>query len=211
MFPKCSLDVPNIAMLREHSANIPGILRASWDVPYNTKEIRRVYRSKCNFKRENKVILLTITDGKKWHYLLVKKLSPLLREITPKYNGDFFCLNYFHSYTTKDKLKKHKDVCEKHDYCSGEMPKEDNKIIEYNNGEKSMKVPFIIYPELEYLLEKMSSCHNNHQKSSATKINKHTASTYLLFTKCSFDTIKNKIDCYRGTDSKKNFPSKHLS
>ena len=30
MFPKCSLDVLNIAKLWEHSANIPGILRASW-------------------------------------------------------------------------------------------------------------------------------------------------------------------------------------
>ena len=30
MFPKCSPDVPKIAMLREHSANIPGILRAGW-------------------------------------------------------------------------------------------------------------------------------------------------------------------------------------
>ena len=25
------------------------------------------------------------------------------------------------------------------------MPKEDNKILKYNHGEKSMKVPFIIY------------------------------------------------------------------
>ena len=31
MFPKCSLDVPNIATLREHSANIPAILRAGWE------------------------------------------------------------------------------------------------------------------------------------------------------------------------------------
>ena len=30
MFPKCSLDVPNIATLREHTTNIPGILRAGW-------------------------------------------------------------------------------------------------------------------------------------------------------------------------------------
>ena len=28
IFPKCSLYVPNIATLREHTANIPGILRA---------------------------------------------------------------------------------------------------------------------------------------------------------------------------------------
>ena len=30
MFPKCSLNVPNIATLRKHSANIPRILRAGW-------------------------------------------------------------------------------------------------------------------------------------------------------------------------------------
>ena len=34
-------------------------------VPYNIKEIRPVYVSKHNLKRENEVILLVITDGKK--------------------------------------------------------------------------------------------------------------------------------------------------
>ena len=42
-------------------------------VPYNTEEIRHAYKSKYNLKRENQVILLMITDGKKWHYLAVKK------------------------------------------------------------------------------------------------------------------------------------------
>ena len=28
------------------------------------------------------------------------------------------------------------------------MPKEDNKILKYNYGENSMKVPFIIYADL---------------------------------------------------------------
>ena len=47
-------------------------------VPYNTEKIRLAYKSKHNFKRENQVILLMITDGKKWHYLAVKSLSALL-------------------------------------------------------------------------------------------------------------------------------------
>ena len=34
------------------------------------------------------------------------------------------------------------------------MPKEDNKVFKYNHGEKSMKVPFIIYADLECLLKK---------------------------------------------------------
>ena len=78
------------------------------------------------------------------------------------------------------------------------MPKEDNKILKYNHGEKPMKAPFIIYADVESLLEKISNCHNNPQKSSTTKTNKYTPSGYSLFTHCSFDLTKNKLDCYRG-------------
>ena len=85
------------------------------------------------------------------------------------------------------------------------MPEEDNKILKYNQGEKSMKVPFIIYADLECLLEKMNLRHNNAENSSTTKINKHTPSGYSLFTHCSFDTTKNKLDYYRGKNCMKNF------
>ena len=68
-----------------------------------------------------------------------------------------------------------------------------------------MKAPFIIYADLESLLEKMSTCHYNPKKSSTTKINKHATSGYSLFTHCSFDTTKNKLDYYRGKNCMKNF------
>ena len=47
-------------------------------VPYNTEQIRHAYKSKYNLKRENQVILLMITDGEKWHYLAVKKISCII-------------------------------------------------------------------------------------------------------------------------------------
>ena len=100
-------------------------------------------------------------NNKKWHYLFVKKLSALLKGITSKHVGDFYCLNCFHSYSTQDNLKKHENVCKDQDYCYVEMRKEDNKILKYNHGEKSIKVPFITYADLECLLEKISACHNN--------------------------------------------------
>ena len=74
-------------------------------ISYNTEEIARAYISKYNPNRKNQVILLMITDGKKWHYLAVKSLSALLRGIASNNNGDFYCLNCFHSYSTKNKLK----------------------------------------------------------------------------------------------------------
>ena len=63
-----------------------------------------------------------------------------------------------------------------------------------------MKVPFIIYADLESLLEKMSTCHNNPKKSSTTKINKHTPSVihclhivHLMLQKISLAVIGVKI------------------
>ena len=56
-------------------------------VPYNTEEIRLAYKSKNNTKRINQVILLMITNGKKWHYLTLKELSALLRGITSNHKG----------------------------------------------------------------------------------------------------------------------------
>ena len=74
----------------------------------------------------------------------MKSLSSLISGITSNHNGDFYCLNCFHSYSTKNKLKKHERVCNDHDCCYVEMPNEDNKIFKYNHEEKSMKAPFIL-------------------------------------------------------------------
>ena len=60
-------------------------------MPYNTEKIRHAYKSKNNLTRENQVILLVITDDKKWHCLAVESLSALFRKITDNNNGDFYC------------------------------------------------------------------------------------------------------------------------
>ena len=174
-------------------------------MPYNTKEIRHAYKSKYNLNRENQVILLMITDGEKWNYLAVKSLSALPRGITVNNNGDFYGLNCFRSYTTKNKLKKHKNACENHDYCYIEMPE-----VKYNHGEKSMRAPFVIYTDLECLLEKMSICHNDPEKSSTTKVNKHTPCGYSLFTHCLFDRIKDCEDLKEHVTKIINYETKEM-
>ena len=93
-------------------------------------------------------------DGERWHYLAVRSLSALLRGISSSNNGDFYCLNCFHSYRKLNKLKKHERVCKNHDYCHVNMPEEGKNILKYSPGDKSLKAPFIIYADLEYLLKK---------------------------------------------------------
>ena len=74
-------------------------------VSHNTEKIRHAYKSKYNLIRENQVNLLMITDDEKWHYLAVKSLSALFREITGNNHENFYCLNCFQSYTKKINLK----------------------------------------------------------------------------------------------------------
>ena len=174
-------------------------------MPYNTKKINIAYKSKNNLTQERQIILLMISDAQKWRYLVVKNLSGLLRGITSNHKEDFYCLNYFHSYSTKNKLEAHKQICENHDYCHVEMHTKNNNIIKYNHGEKSMKLPFVIYADLECSLEKMSTCINNPNESSTTKTNKHVPSGYSIFTQCSFDESKNKFNYYRKDDCIKKF------
>ena len=88
-------------------------------MPYTTEKIRLAYKTKYNLRLENRLILLIITNGKKWHYLAVKSLSALLRRITSNNNGNFYCINCLHSFRTENNL----------DYSYVEMPKEDNKIF----------------------------------------------------------------------------------
>ena len=70
-------------------------------VPHNSK-------SKHNLAREKQIILLMISNGENWHYLEVKSFSGLLTGITSNHKEDFYCLNCFHSYRTKNKLEAHK-------------------------------------------------------------------------------------------------------
>ena len=146
-----------------------------------------------------------ISNGENWHYLAVKSLSRLLRGISSNQNSDYYCLNCFHSYRTENKLNVHKKICENYEYCNIEMPSPNNNILKYNQREKSLELPFIIYADLECLLKKIDTCYNNPDLSSTTKINQHIPSGYSIYTNCSFDKSNNKLSYYRGEDCMKRF------
>ena len=102
-----------------------------------------------------------IPNDEKWYYLAVKKLSPLLRGTTSKHHVEFYCLNCLHSFTTGKNPESHKKVCENKDFCNVIMPSKDTKILEFNQYQKSDKAPFIIYADLECIIEKINGCKNN--------------------------------------------------
>ena len=80
-----------------------------------------------------------------------------------------------------------------------------NNLIKYNQGEKSLKLPFLIYADLECILKEIDACQNNPDLSSTTKINQHIPSGYSIYTTCSFDKYNNKLSYYRGQDCMRRF------
>ena len=90
-----------------------------------------------------------------------KRISALLRGITSKHHGHFYCLNFLHSFETEKKLELHKKVCEDKDFCRVIMSSEDTKILEFNQYKKSDKAGFMIYADLECIIEKIDGCKNN--------------------------------------------------
>ena len=109
----------------------------------------------------------------------MKILSALLKGITSKHVGNFYCFYCFYFFTSE------------------------NDLCKYNLGEKYERVPFILYIDVECLVENISTCRNDPNNSLTIKINEHTPSGYSLLTFCSFDNTKNRLSHYRDQDCMK--------
>ena len=60
------------------------------------------------------------------------------------------------------------------------MPSEDTKILEFSQYKKSDQDPFIVYADLECLIEKIDGCKNNTENSFTTKEGEHIQSGFLM-------------------------------
>ena len=88
-------------------------------------------------------------------------------------------MNCLHSFRTKNKLESLKNVCENKDFCNVIIPSEDNKILEFSQYQKSDKASFIIYADLECLIENIDGCKNNPENSFRTKVGEHIPSGFF--------------------------------
>ena len=61
-----------------------------------------------------------------------KKHIWIIKKSNVKSYGDFYCLNCFHLYRTKGKLKKHERICYGNKFCFLKMPDADNNILKEN-------------------------------------------------------------------------------
>ena len=119
------------------------------------KNIYPYYISKHNTNREEKVILLMISNGDKPR----ERLETLAMQ-----------------------AESHEKVRGNKDSCNIIMSSEYAKILEFNQYQTSYTEPFIIYADLECIIGKTDGCKNNPENSSTTKVGKHIQSGFSTST-----------------------------
>ena len=83
------------------------------------------------------------------------------------------------------------------------MPSEDAKMLESNQHQKLNKAPFIIYADLQCLIEKIYGCKNYPENSFTAKVGEYIPLGFSIFTISSFKSIENKYDASRVKDCMK--------
>ena len=71
---------------------------------------------------------------------------------------------------------------------------EDTKILEFNQNQKFDKPPFIVYEDLECLIEKNDECKNNAENLSTARVREDLPSGSRMSTILSFKSMENKYD-----------------
>ena len=127
-----------------------------------------------------------IPNGEGWHYLTVKKLPALLRRITLKHGA--FLLFELSSFLKKN--LNHIKKCVKIKIFVISLCLLKTKILEVNKYWKSDKAPFIIYADLECLIEKSDGFKYSPEKSFTTNVSKHIQSSFSMCTISSFKNIE---------------------
>ena len=99
---------------------------------------------------------------KLWNHLAVKKLLTLLsRRITSRHQGDFYCPSCLLSFPAENKGESRKNVCENKGFCNVIMPSKDTKILELDRYQTCDKALFIIFADLECIIEKIDGFKKN--------------------------------------------------
>lgn len=166
------------------------------------KKVRSLRLSKNVKANHIHLLMLTQTsdndlENKKSHYCWVKNLSSLLgRQCSANQKKKHFCdrcLNYFGDI---EKLRVHLTNCITQNECQIEMPDPDDNTIKFENYKKQLKVPFIIYADLESILKKPDQQFCNSGETVAYQ--QHEPYSIGFYFKCLYDESKSFYKSQRG-------------
>ena len=173
---------------------------------YNEKDKVYPLRKSKHSNRFCKINLLLIEKEGVSHYCLINDISWLVGSQVSKHKEKcFICDNCLNPFPTEESLNKHKEYCDTNECIKTIMPKK-GSVVKFKNYRNSEMVPFVIYADIESLLEPIQSCGPNPGGSYTEKFQKHKPISFSYYIKCFDDNVFSREPrTYTGLDATQKF------
>ena len=186
-FPTPISDIKKIEQQNDFSINAFGYDTTDGIVPlYCTKQVQVQH-----------INLLLIKDNEKSHYCLIKNFSRLMAHRTAHDHTMHYCFNCLHGFQRQDLLEAHTELCCQQKPQKIEFAKKD-ATIKFNNKQKQLRAPFVIYADFECYTEKIDTCANNPVRTE--KYQHHTPSGFSYVVVSSNPQYSRPPVLYRGNN-----------
>ena len=149
-----------------------------------------------------RINLLAIEKEGKVHYTWIKNLSRLLYDQSKHREKKHFCERCLHGYSEECALKAHRPECKGIGRTAVrlEMPEEGKNKLTFQNHQKQLPAPFIIYADFEALTTKAEGPELDPTKSNTRQTQHHEACSYCyIVVRCDGET-EAPVE-YRGPDA----------
>ena len=152
---------------------------------------------------------MLITKGSISHYCYIKNLSRLLYSQQHSEGHHYhYCVRCLQGFSTQAVFQKHRILCRGASSRPTriDMPEKGKNTLKFQNYQRQMKAPYVIYADFESIIEKYDTCIPPTERSSTTKTEVHKPCGFSLVAVRSDGEVKDKkAYCYRGEDCVKQF------
>ena len=134
-------------------------------------EGKRIYICRKGGNHDMIINLMIISKNNRKQYVAIKSLSRLLSSENTKHEGkEYFCMNCLQGFKEESSRNEHIGYCIDNESVKVEMP-QNNPRVQYSDGQFQFKVPFIMYADLESILEPIQGLGNDPRISSTRGVN----------------------------------------
>ncbi|GFY31894.1 uncharacterized protein TNCV_2620311 [Trichonephila clavipes] len=137
-------------------------------------------------------------------------MSSLLNHLTSHEHKVFFCDYCLLRFNNEELLNQHQEDCRNHNVQKIKMPTQEEKWLEFSNHKFKLPVPYVIYADLECILEKINSCEQDPKISSTESIAKHVPCGFAYVIVGPDGTMVKPPTVFRGKNAIDQFLTKLL-
>ena len=159
------------------------------------KKVRILYVSEMTGENIPSCNVMLLTKDSASHYYYIKNLSRLLYGQQHSEGHHYhYCVRCLQGFSLQTAFQKHTALCRGTSSRPTriDMPEKGKNILKFQNHQRQMKAPYVIYADFESIIEMYDTCIPPTDRSSTTKTEVHKHCGFSLVAVRSDGEVKNK-------------------